>query len=142
MGHFADIIAEMAVRREAHPLPGSARKNNLIAKLLMLFQHAFVFLRLHRVIIPIHERDIVGNHVDHVLPDRAVHIVIFPRTGQAEEHIAPHHWLVAIFPGDLHHFMKMLQHQHRSFLVAMLVKIFAESHHMGFIHSDIDSAAR
>ena len=96
-------------------------------------------LLLHRVVIPVNEVHIIGDHGLDPVGDADPLRIIATAAGQAEEHISPHDQLQIVFPGDLGYPVQVLQQNIKLILIAVEGLIFASAQHHGLIHTDIDN---
>ena len=119
--------------------PHTARKPNLVGKLLRGQNHVIIKFSRIRVIIPIYHRDIRRNLFDNLLWEIKLTVDKITAVGKTEKHILPHHRLIAVFTGDFANLIQMPEQKRISVAEAVFVQIFAESHAVRLIHPDVDS---
>ena len=107
----------------------------------MRLEHAVIIRFFTMVIVPIGKRDVFGHAGAHLLGNVYAPSVILPVTEQAEEHIAPHMRLEAVFFRDLRNLVEMSFQQFEAIGKAVLVEISSKPYHMRLVHADIDVAA-
>ena len=92
------------------------------------------------IVVPIGQFDVVGNALDYAFGDMQTARIIFAVIGEAEEHIAPHMRLKAVFLGDLRHSVQVPDEKLRTVGKAVFVEIGAQPHHVRLVHADMDTA--
>ena len=63
---------------------------------------------------------------------------VFAVLHKAEEHIVPHHGLIAVFASNFADAVQMLQQNIMAVAIAVFIKISAQTHHVRFVHTDMD----
>ena len=102
----------------------------------MLTEHGGVFLRVRRIVIPVHQGDIFRNQAPEFLRDLHPGIVVFPAGEELEEHVAPHHRPEMTAIADGKHPIQVIHHDAEMVLRPVSVLVHTAAQHMRLVHSD------